>query len=222
MAFELNEENHFLQQEYKKDNYIIEEIDSNNHSCIIFFSGNGLYFPNELEVFRRQIQINNRYEWRKTADSSEIRKKFGKIILLRNIYKNWYLNGINEELNTIDKLAKFLKKETSDKEVTVVGNSAGGFAAFLFGNLIGAKAIFSFSGQNNLWNHRAMQEYWVEKYKDDITINKYYDATAFMLDDIPFFYFIPNGSAEDVDQARNFQCTYRWCRREKVFYNISV
>ena len=43
------QDNTLLFEEYKKQNYLIKNTNSRSKLCIVFFSGNGLYFPNTEE-----------------------------------------------------------------------------------------------------------------------------------------------------------------------------
>lgn len=61
--FCLNAVNESLKKQYEKDNFVIEVGEGKNDRCIIFFSGNGLYYPNEKSIFEQTVSLNNRYEW---------------------------------------------------------------------------------------------------------------------------------------------------------------
>jgi len=116
--------------------------------CFVFFSGNGLYFPNTKEEFERRILREDRYEWIGLCPPPST---FRKAIFLRDVRKTWYVDGISARLDSIEKVVELLRVETAGfSEVVCVGNSAGGFAAALFGREIGAHAIYSFSGYFDL------------------------------------------------------------------------
>lgn len=82
----------------KKDaNYVIE-IDNNSPNknlCVIYFTSNALYYPNTTKRFKHSIVNHNYYEWRQTVPISAYKQ-----IFLRDIYKQWYLNGINHKIST--------------------------------------------------------------------------------------------------------------------------
>ncbi len=65
----------------------------------------------------------------------------------------WYQQGINEEINSIPLLVSKLK-ETIDRlnpsTITCIGISAGGYAAQLFGSLLGVNRVESFGPQTFL------------------------------------------------------------------------
>lgn len=69
----------FLEQ-YNTPNYRIIDNDCvGGGYCYIYFSGNGIYDPDTLEVFRNKIILNDRYEWLrwKSKSSREIFIKNG-------------------------------------------------------------------------------------------------------------------------------------------------
>lgn len=126
-------------------NYKIVQGDSNApNRCFIFFSSNGLYFPNTETEFHRKVVLGDRYEWEKLSPP---KSEYRKAIFIRDVRKTWYVDGISKQLNSIESVLGMLKNETRDfAEVICVGNSAGGYAATLFGMLLGADKIFSISG----------------------------------------------------------------------------
>ena len=69
---------------------------------------------------------------------------------MRDVFKCWYLEGINKELNSRTAVLDFLKNELSEFNVTAMGISAGGYAAIYFGLNLSAKNIISFSPQIDL------------------------------------------------------------------------
>ncbi len=184
-------------------NYEIIDLNYNDDRCFIYFSGNGLYYPNTKAVFEDKIIKNNRFEWKKNIVHSA-----RKVIFIRDVFKTWYLKGINSDLNSIDKVLDFLKQETKDLRVTCLGSSAGGYAAVLFGCLLQADRVFSFSGQFCLFHGlnngilRREQPFLVESEKIP-EINKYYSLKKFVSESsVPIFYFYPKGCDLDLPQAR--------------------
>ena len=53
--------------------------------CIIYFSGNNLYYSDEAATFEKIILINNRYEWKKR------RAAFDENISVKEI---WFFGNI--------------------------------------------------------------------------------------------------------------------------------
>lgn len=73
-----------------------------------------------------------------------------KKIYVRDLNLAWYHRGLPGIAKNIDGVAKHLKelvKKSGAKKVVVVGNSAGGYAALLFGYLIGADVVLAFAPQ---------------------------------------------------------------------------
>ena len=136
-----------LKKIYKNKNYEIIIKKSNFDKCFVFFSGNGLYFPNTNQEFNKKIIIDNRYEWKNL--SKHINAK--KIILLRDVHKIWYRKGINHKINNIDKVIAFIKKETEKfSEIVLIGSSAGGYMASIIGNHLKNSYVINFAGQIDL------------------------------------------------------------------------
>lgn len=132
-------------------NYKIEYTqpsESNGSSiCAIYFSSNGIYFPNTEKTFLDVIVKKDRYEWYCTRV-----KKASKHIFIRDVFKQWYIKGINSQICSQKDLFEFLKKETSGYEVITIGSSAGGYASALFGSQLGASLSLAFSPQISLQN----------------------------------------------------------------------
>lgn len=88
---------------YNKDNYkIIDNPHGTRDECILYFSSNNIWFPNTEEAFKHSFVENDYYEWVKYG--STVSKK---AIFFRDIYKSWYVTGINRHISSIDKLAEF-------------------------------------------------------------------------------------------------------------------
>ncbi len=106
-------ENGLLKEAYKQDNYLVSETGSKTGQAVIFFSSNGIYYPNDEETFRAYIQKGNEgFEWFHLAQHREIQNHFEKIIFVRDVYKQWYVTGINERLDSVDKVLSFLQEQT--------------------------------------------------------------------------------------------------------------
>lgn len=181
---DLNDE--VLVQAYQGDNYQCFDTGIDSEVCYILFSSNGLYYPNTREIFEDIVIKKDRYEWKWVVKNSSIPQKAGRIIYVRDIYKEWYVKGINARDNSIDKTLELLKELTEGYQIITVGSSAGGYMAVLAAMKLKADYCFNFSGQ-----------YRVAK---DIG-NPYYDL-AEMLNDYrgEIFYFLPIGCEIDKEQ----------------------
>ena len=168
--FRLDLDNNAIFQEYLKDNYFIEGDINTANTVYIYFSSNALYYPNTLECFDTKIVKNNRYEWtRRCVTGNNIAN-----IYVRDLFKQWCVVGINSNLNSLDKVADFLKSLVKHKKVITVGSSAGGYLATVFGILLDADVVFNFSGQFVLTEEVINEYSLLTKYKNDKTRSKYY------------------------------------------------
>ena len=185
--------------EYKKDNIKIENTGHKTSKAIIFFSSNALYYPNDEESFKKSVIEKSRYEFENISKDPMIQNEFELIIYVRDIYKQWCVNGINERINTIEKLRDYLKEITNGYEITTCGCSSGGYLATLLGNMLGADKIFNLSGQFYLWDELSVAPYLFDN-KDNEEKSKYYDITKY----IKSCYFIyPARAKSDI-----FQCSF--------------
>lgn len=197
-----NEEEMLVKEQYKKDNYLVIDNEDENTKklCVIYFSSNGLYFPNTEESFNRFVKAD-RYEWRKYHFTNVKRE-----IYVRDIYKQWYIKGINSETNSVNRLIGLLKNLVpSDCEIVTVGNSAGGYMAVLVGCLLKAARVYTFSGQfciedifddeneekNKLFKKYANKNDYI--YLDLVPYMKRSETTR-------FYYFYPELCTEDIRQ----------------------
>lgn len=183
-----------VKRQFKNNNYEIEYTGSKSGKCLICFSGNGLYFPNTMETFEKRIMKDDRFEWKNITRSKYVQKTYQKIIYVRDIFKCWYLLGINEEISDIEKVRIFLEKETKRYEIYTLGNSAGGFAAVLFGCLLKAEVVFDFSGQ-----------FYLDITKDQVlsklekTYEKYFGLKEIVSKSrCKIFFFVPDKAESDL------------------------
>lgn len=183
---------------YSEDlNYKIECTNKNGSKecCAVYFSSNGLFFPNNVETLSKIILDKDRYEL--------TRMKIGKAnkhIFLRDIHKLWYADGINANISDIDKIVELLKKETKGyKHLIISGISGGGYAAVIAGVKLKADLIFCIDGQWNLeLDHTQVLH---DKHKEGHpSLNKYWNIarSEFNYDNI--FYFVSDKNEDDVRQ----------------------
>jgi hypothetical protein len=91
-------------------NYIIVDNNPNGEYVVVYFSSNGIYFPNTIEEYNKQIVQKNRYEW----FSNDYRlSNAKKIVYVRDVYKQWYLVGINQTISNIDLLVELIRELSS-------------------------------------------------------------------------------------------------------------
>jgi len=194
-----------VKQAFELQNYLIvyDEGCKQKDYCAIYFSSNDIYFPNNEQVFTKRILEKDFYEW------YNIRiKKAYKHIFIRDIFKQWYLGGINSEINSPEKLLTFLQKETEGLNIIALGSSAGGYSAVLYGQLLRAEKILSFNGQFEL--NRLLNES-----KEEInpllfrfmnsTLRTYYDLNQYIVNQSKIYYFCSNKSKWDITQYNHIK-----------------
>lgn len=171
---------------YEGDNYQCIDTGAESDICYIFFSSNGLYYPDEKEVFDREIMYKDRYEWKWMVSHSGISQKAGRVIYVRDVFKDWYSQGINSKVNTIEKTLDLLRSLTKGYQIITVGSSAGGYMAVLAAVRLGAIWCINFSGQ----------------YKVNSNVSEEYQDLSGMLKDYSgqIFYFVPICSKQDLEQ----------------------
>lgn len=166
--------------------------------CYIYFSGNGLYTANNLMTFQKNVQEADRYEWTRLR----ARRKVEKEIFIRDIYLSWYAKGINVQLDNIEKLIEWLKRETDGfDEIVTIGNSAGGYMSVICGCALQAKRIFSICGQFSLSHHNghtATNPLLVKYGKKE-----FYENYRMIQENtqIPVYYIYSHGVDHDCEQA---------------------
>ncbi len=197
-----------IQEQLHQPNYLIEYTDSNEQLkekyCVVYFSSNNIYFPNTAEVFRKDIINKNKFEWYGLRI-----KKGSKHIFIRDIQKQWYLHGINSEINSIEKINEFLKNETKGYKVIMLGSSSGGYAASLFGSLLKVEHVISFNGQFQLLDLLKTSSQDVDpilfRERDNIEINKYFSLRSIIAGNSKIYYMYSNKSSWDIANKEHIE-----------------
>lgn len=199
------------------DNYRIESGRIGSNTCAVYFSGHGLYYPNTRAVFTKQILDKDRYEWFKTRVPGA-----GRHIFVRDVHKQWYVEGINGRCRSHEELRRLLAAETAGQDLVTVGSSAGGYAAALFGCLLNASHVLCFSGQFSLGlilgdDAARSQNDLLARAWGDGEKGRYLELRELVAGgDTPVFYFFPAYNPEDVDQYRQLAGTknlYPFCMK---------
>lgn len=184
----------------EQDNYLIEyDKKGDKEWCAIYFCSNDIYYPNTKEIFQKRIVDKNFFEWY----HSRISKAY-KHIFIRDIFKQWYLAGINKNINSPKKLIEFLKKETYGYKVITIGSSAGGYAAILYGSFINTQYILAFNPQYELKSLLERSSEAINpllfRIKDERI--QYFDIIAY-INRQNIFYFYSNASKWDIEQNKH-------------------
>lgn len=189
-------------QDYWKNepNYLIEydECCDSKDYCAIYFCSNDIWFPHTEEIFRKRIVEKNFFEWY----HCRIGKAY-KHIFVRDIFKQWYLTGINGQINSPQKMLEFLKNETDGFKVITIGSSAGGYASALFGPKLKSEKSICFNAQFCL--ERLVKEscpttspllFSIFKSNNGGAVNILNDIDS----DTPIYYIYSDRSSWDVEQ----------------------
>lgn len=184
----------------EQNNFLIEFSDKGDKEwCAIYFCSNDIYYPNTEDIFRKRILEKNFFEWY----HSRINKAY-KHIFIRDIFKQWYLSGINKNLNSPAKIIDFLKKETENYKVITIGSSAGGYAAILYGSFINTQYTLAFNPQFEIQSLIKKSSEAINpllfRIKDER--KQYFDITRFVGKQTKIFYFYSNASKWDVEQSK--------------------
>lgn len=189
-----------VQQVYnEQDNFLIEyDNQGDKNWCTIYFCSNDIYYPNTEEIFRKRIVEKNFFEWYHLRIN-----RASKHIFVRDVFKQWYLMGINAKINTPEKLTEFLRKETEGYNIITIGSSAGGYAAILHGSLLNAKYVFAFNPQFEI---KSLLKTTTEEknpilFRNLDIISIYFDIVKYINVGTEFFYFSSNRSKWDVEQS---------------------
>ena len=191
-----------VNQTYQDKNYQIEFSHNSltQEYCAIYFSSNDIYYPNNEQTFRQRIIIQNTYECYKTRITKEY-----KHIFLRDIYKQWYLKGINSQINSPRKLIEWLRSETDGFKIITIGSSAGGYAAILYGSMLNAQKAIVFNPQFEIRTILNTPEGILKNPIVNTTLNTENDIFLNINDliskKIKIFYFFSSNSPWDYQQS---------------------
>ena len=200
--FSLSSENPYINSIYQTPNYKVIPGLADNDICVIFFSGNALYYPNTVDSFRRTIIYKDRYEWASVA--SKMIEYVSKIILVRDVKKSWYVDGINQECNSIDKVVKLLEPEIKGYRLFVYGNSAGGYMAMLAGTMLHAERIYNWGGQTDLYlkEETVHSTEFIDRANNILGKNKYFSIKEYIQNtDSTIFSFYSGKNTSDAASA---------------------
>ena len=127
-------------------NLKILDCNYKKEKCLVCFSSN---MPGE------------KYEFENICSSKKIRTFFNKIIFLRDPKFSFYINGIDENLNTADKVIDLIIKITQGLDVYCIGYSSGAYMSMILGCLHqNVKRVFNFGGIINILDwHGAYHNY---------------------------------------------------------------
>ncbi|MFR9547138.1 MAG: hypothetical protein SNJ29_16420 [Rikenellaceae bacterium] len=188
---------------FNQSNYLVEYDDkcSSTEYCAIYFCSNDIYYPNREDIFRKRIVEKNFFEWY----GSRVAKAH-KHIFIRDIFKQWYLSGINSTINDPEKLEAFLKEATKGYKTIMVGSSAGGYAAILYGSLLHASRVIAFNPQFEINSLLKKSNETIDPLLfrlRDSSVSKYYDIVPIINSAVPIYYIYSDSSPWDASQKKH-------------------
>lgn len=184
---------------YSLSNYKIE-IDETikTNICALYVSSSGIYYPNNEDALRECILQKDTFEWYATRF-----KKAKKHIFIRDVAKQFYITGINKELDTVDKTVSFLRAEVKGYDLYVIGSSAGGYMASILAEKLKAKLLVCFSAYFNLNIVDHDVWFYISKYANDERRNQYYNISEMITNYTGLMlYFYPSELKDDVAQSK--------------------
>lgn len=191
---------------------VVDVLDEASNLCVVYFSSNELYYPNTEYAFHNTIEKRDKYEWINTKYPGAKR-----LIFVRDIQKQWYLEGVSVKNNTPELLANQLKELCKDYTIYTIGSSAGGFAALLFGSMIKAKRVYAFNAQLDLniiiKDSSPLINPILFKYQYNESRSKYYQVSNFLNANTKYFYFQSAKSGMDIVQ-------YETCSKKSLLKKI--
>ena len=173
-------------------------IDGNNPKSnlyAVYCSSNGIYYPNDETTFTKRIIEQDKYDWKKNRIEADVCKH----IYIRDLFKQWYVEGINSEIDSIQKVAEWIKSVTGENaEYIFLGSSAGGYMSICLASLLGG-TVFAGSPQVRL---QVLDKYpVVMDHRDDAERNKWFDLKQVIgRSEASAKYFILYGAYNDEDR----------------------
>ena len=105
------------------------------------------------------------FEFFKLASDLDVKKMF-----VRDLRQAWYQQGLPGIADDVDGIARYLERvvrEQRVRRVVMVGNSAGGYAALLFGWMLEVDEVHAFAPQTfvDRWNRLV---HWDRRWREEI------------------------------------------------------
>ncbi len=199
-----------LQSFEDDDHYLVQSDPGELEHCVFYFSSHGIYFPNDEPTFRERILIENRFDWFETRFKQPAQHVFVRDVLkeLVSLGDQWSYQRRREAR----RVSAWPERGASGHHRRELRR---GFAALLFGSLLGAERIFAFNPQVNL---RVYLESDDHKQKNPLLARVAADGSRDGYLDIcpllakhrhPIYYFFPGNSLQDRAQygfVRGIDC----------------
>ena len=173
--------------------------DSNNKRLIISFQGFNTHaiqnHYKKYKITKLDLLVNSDqpyYMYRTLSDDTE-----NNYLFVRDPYNTWYLNIVEPILYTIKQIISIL----NDPEVICLGQSAGGYAAILFGSLLKCSKIVSITPQIVAFTSY-LTDYRKEMYKKYELYNFAYRDLSTLQPFTPQITIITSTNINDLQQLR--------------------
>ena len=163
----LDRNNALIKEVYEtvEGNIFIRKNQTDNNYCYVYCSSNDLYKKDSESDFVQKIVKGNRFEWMNRSAQNAPAKE----IFIRDVWLSWYANGVNQDIDSIEKLIDFIRMESFGMDLVTIGVSSGGFIAAILASECNAVRCFDFSGQFSIQNH-------FNHSTDNAFISQFYDG----------------------------------------------
>lgn len=186
-----------------KDNYLIHENGHvSNNFCYIYFTSNALYEIDSVSCFNQRIISEDRYEW-KNRSAIINNEKPRKEIFIRDVWRSWYVRGINNKICTYEKVVDFLRNETAGYTSRCVGVSSGGFMAVIVGLELHVDICYALSAQFSLSHHfdHLQKNSFLRTFGESQKGEYYFEVWKRLVESkTHIIYLFPSRSFQDIEQ----------------------
>ena len=203
----------FIQKRYNEElNYEIADV-SDKKICYIFCSSNGIYSDVTNSNADKEFK-KNFYEWKNISKHKRLLKNAGKYIFLRDPKAKFYIEGINKNTNTIDKLIDLIKAETKGFDVVLVGFSSGGMLSIILSYYLdnvkrvycfgGIVSLYTFTGAKN--QYRFNETDFFKAHLGNNLYEKWYSIKSIInRNKVNIYYFYGTNSVCDLIQLKEIE-----------------
>lgn len=212
--------NELIKKAYCRPNCRVVDLPNQSDLCLVFFSSHNIYYPNTEESFIYSIFMKERYEWMNTACNPLVMNRVGRIIFVRDVYKQFYVTGINSSCDTIKKTIDYLREQTQHYRVITFGSSAGGYMAMTVGMALGAEYIVNNSGDFDISQKLHLESGLVKQAYNNEENKPYLNLKELLnRNNIPIYYFMAGKNEDECiqyEQVKDIACIkcIRFCEKK--------
>ena len=123
----LDRNNALIKEVYEtvKGNIFIRKNQTDNRKSYVYSTSKELYKKDSESDFVQKIVKGNRFEWMNRSAQNTPTKE----IFIRDVWLSWYANGVNQDIDSIEKLIDFIRMESFGMDLVTIRVSSGGFIA---------------------------------------------------------------------------------------------